>query len=247
MMPLRPLSTLAAALAALAALPAAACSVAPGYRPPSNLELVAGADAIVLGQVVGGTPAEQAANGVEPFISVRPVVALKGLLPGQDIPLAGMALGAVAPSDPLELERPHPDALAGACIRHTFAPGAHVLFFLDRVEGTWVPAGGPFTRWAEDVAGSDAPWLELVLFYARIAPLDPDQRIALIEAEREALRARADEPAALAIADDLDRTLAAPPPSTAAQAQLADDPAEAENAVDAALRRMRQAAIEAGN
>jgi hypothetical protein len=93
-----------------------------------------------------------------------------------------------------------------------------VLFFLDRREGEWVPAGGPFTRWAEDVSGEDAPWAQLARFYARVAPLDEAQRTALLEAERDALLARADEPAAQAMAADLDRTLAAPPPSTVAEA-----------------------------
>jgi hypothetical protein len=105
-----------------------------------------------------------------------------------------------------------------------------------------VPAGGPFSRWAEDVAGEDAPWAQLALFYARIAPLPEDQRTALIEAEREALLARADEPAAQAMAADLDRTLAAPPPSVVAETAAPDDgfyaPGE-QTAIDRALEAMR--------
>src|SRR5690606_20189655 len=122
----RPLAILAAAFAAPLALaaPAQACTVEAGYRAPTNLELAAHADAIVLGQVTG--------SGVvlpESTISVRPLAAIKGLLPGQDFKLAGMSVAAdVPPSDPQELEAPHPDALAGACIRRRFAPGATVLF-----------------------------------------------------------------------------------------------------------------------
>ena len=234
----RPILSLAAAAAALAAVPAAACSVVAGYRAPSNLELAAAADAIVLAQVVDGS----AAPGPDSQVTVRPLAAIKGLLPGQDFPLRGMTLGTVAPSDPLELAAPHPEALAGACIRRTFARGATVLLFLDRREGEWVPAGGPFTRWAEDVANADAPWIQLAQFYARVAPLDEGQRIALLEAERDALRARADDPAAQAIAADLDRTLAAPPPSVVAQAPPPDDgfrdPAEP-SSVQRALDAMR--------
>lgn len=232
--------TLAAAFGALVALPAAACSVVAGYRPPSNLELAAGADAIVIGTVVGGVD-----PGVtEGEITVHPLVAIKGLLPGQDFPLRGMMLGGGAPSDPLELSEPHPEALAGACIRRTFQRDATVLLFLDRREGEWVPAGGPFSRWAEDVAGEDAPWVQLARFYARIAPLDEAQRTALLEAERDALHARADEPAAQAMAADLDRTLATPPPSAVAEgpSQPEDDgfyqPGEV-SAVQRALDAMR--------
>lgn len=200
--------------AALPAVPATACSVVAGYRPPTNLELARDADTIVIGRVVGGVD-----PGVtEGEITVRPLVAIKGLLPGQDFPLHGMMLGGGQPSDPLELAEAHPEALAGACIRRTFQRDATVLFFLDRREGEWVPAGGPFSRWAEDVADQDAPWVQLAQFYARIAPLDEAQRTALLEAEREALLARSDDPAAQAMAADLDRTLAAPPPSSVAAA-----------------------------
>jgi len=215
----RPVLSLAAAAAALAAIPAAACSVVAGYRPPTNLELAAESDAIVLGEVVGGVD-----PGVtEGEIAVHPLAAIKGLMPGQDFPLRGMMLGGGDPSDPLELAAPHPEALAGACIRRTFRHGATVLFFLDRRGGEWVPAGGPFSRWAEDVPDQDAPWVQLARFYARIAPLDGEQRTALIEAERDALLARADEPAAQAIAAELEHALAPPRPATVAEAPEPDD------------------------
>ena len=232
-----------AAAAALASTPAAACSVVAGYHAPTNLALAAEADAIVIGTVVGGVD-----PGVtEGEITVHPLVAVKGLLPGQDFPLRGMMLGGGAPSDPLELAEPHPEALAGACIRRTFQRDATVLFFLDRRDGEWVPAGGPFTRWAEDVSGEDAPWVQLTRFYLRLAPLAEDRRSALLEAERDALKARADEPAAQAMAADLDRTLAAPPPSTVASSAAAEAPPAEEgfyqpgevSAVQRALDAMR--------
>ena len=71
-MPIRPiLASLALALA-LAALPAAACSPEPGYRVPTNLELAADAQAIVLAQVIAGALDE----GGDPFastITIRPL------------------------------------------------------------------------------------------------------------------------------------------------------------------------------
>ena len=233
----RSLQGLTAVAAALAAIPAAACSVAAGYRAPSNFELAAEADAIVLGQVVGGVD-----PGItEGEIAVHPLTAIKGLLPGQDFPLRGMMLGGGDPSDPLELAAPHPDALAGACIRRTFRQGATVLFFLDRRGGEWVPAGGPFSRWAEDAPDDNAPWIQLARFYARIASLDEGQRTALLEAERDALLARAGEPAAQAMAADLERTLQAPPPAVVAEAPADDGfykPGDV-TAVQRALDQMR--------
>lgn len=244
----RAMRTLASFLAlALAAAPAAAvaCSPAPGYRVPTNLELAARADLILLGQVVGGK--EKGPEGV-PQVTVHPLAALKGLTPGQDFPLHMMSLATgtlaryAAPSEPLELEKPHPAAYAGACIRTVFAPGAVVLFFLERREGNWVPAGGPFSRWAEDVSGLDAPWAQLARFYAAVAPLPEEDREALLEAERDALLARVDDPVARAMGADIDRQLAGPnpplvPPET--------DPAEgfrdpsAPSAVGRALDAMR--------
>ncbi|HLU28060.1 MAG TPA: hypothetical protein VKZ65_06450, partial [Glycomyces sp.] len=89
-------------------------------------------------------------------------------------------------------------------------PGATVLFFLDRADGQWVPAGGPFSRWAEDVEGLDSPWVQLTAFYVRVAGLEPDRRVALLEAERDAFQAREGEPLAMAYAADLERSLAVP-------------------------------------
>jgi hypothetical protein len=241
----------------LAAAPvtALACTPAPGYRVPTNLELAEGADAIVLGQVVGGT---EAGLDDAPQIVVHPLTAYKGLIPGQDFPLHGMSLatGALAqyaePSDPLELEKAHPAAYSGACVRTVFAPGATVLFFLDRREGAWAPAGGPFSRWAEDVSGEDAPWVQLARFYARVAPLPEEDRQAVMETERDALLAHTDDQAAQAMGGDIDRQLAGPnaplvPAAPAAQAAQAAppppddgfrDPAEP-SAVQRALDAMR--------
>jgi hypothetical protein len=227
-----------AATAAVAAVPVLACSPVTGYRAPTSLELATEADAIVVGQVVDGS----AAGGPDSQVNVHPLAAIKGLLPGQDFPLRGTSIGTIAPSDPNELEAPHPEALAGACIRRTFERGATVLFFLDRRDGEWVPAGGPFSRWAEDVTNDDTPWVQLTRFYTRIAPLDAAQRTALLEAERDALLARADEPAAQAMAADLDRALNPPPRPVVAEAPPADDgfyqPGEV-SAVQRALDAMR--------
>ena len=79
-----------AALLACAS-PALACSVVPGYRIPTNLELVADADLIVLGRVVAGDEAAQEHLG---RLRVDPIEALKGAMPGGPTARApSMAIG----------------------------------------------------------------------------------------------------------------------------------------------------------
>jgi hypothetical protein len=243
---------LAAALS-LAGAPAAACTPEPGYRVPSNLELVARAETIVLATVVAGA-LDEGGDPFESTVTIRPLAALKGPLPAGDIALKGMmlsrdadpALGMV--SSPYEFERAHPVSYIGGCTRFVFPLGTTALFFL-RIdhEGRWASAGEAFSRWAEDVPGADAPWVALVRLYLRAAALPEGERTALLEAEGAALLARSDDPVAQLMAADVARQLA-PPRQGDAFAQLGDeDPATVESSVEAALRRMRQAAIEAGN
>ncbi len=223
----------------LGGAPAAACSPPEDYRTPGNLELVAGAETIVLARVVAGT----LDPGGDPFastITVRPLAALKGPLPDGDIALRGMMLSRDAGpelgmlSDPLEFERAHPVSYVGGCIRYVFPLGTTALFFLrSDHEGMWAPAGDAFSRWAEDVAGADAPWVALVRRYVHAAALPAAERARYLAAERDALSARSGDRIAALLAADIDRQLAAAP---AVEAQLEAD-----------MRRLRRAAIEAGN
>jgi len=215
-----------AAAPALLAAPGAvwACSVAGDYRVPTNLELAAEANAIVLGEVVGATEAVSAPDeALSSAIAVRPLATLKGLTPGDTLVLRGMMLAQPgAPADAREqvdFAEPHPEARAGACIRRSFPAGATVLFFLRRADGAWVPAGGPLSRWAEDVVGpgadSEDPWVQLSTLYVHAAQLAPPERQALLEDQLEALQARIDaeaddDPVTLALATDIERAMAAP-------------------------------------
>src|SRR5690606_40587597 len=85
-----PRRVMRAAVAALAlalgcaALPAAACSPPAGYRMPSNLELVAEADAILLCKVVAGGLAPDG-DTYAITITIRPHAAIKGPLPEGDV------------------------------------------------------------------------------------------------------------------------------------------------------------------
>lgn len=199
------------ALAAfLAPLPALACSVASGYRVPTNLELAGDADLILLGLVTDG---EGDAAGPEAmWIEVHPVAVLKGELPAGAIRLPAMIApdDAVQLSNPYDLKDAHPQSFAGACTRYVFPRGTRVLFFLKQRGGDWHLAGGPFSRSAEDVLGDDAPWLQATRFYVDVAARPPADRPALLAARRDALMARGDDPIARLIAADIDRQLAGP-------------------------------------
>lgn len=232
-----------AAAGALAALPAAACSVAEDYRVPSNLELAAEANAIVLGRVVGAAEALRAPDeALLQAISIEPLATLKGLTPGGTLIMPGMLLAqpGVSPSGSgvaVDFAEPHPEARAGACIRRSFPAGATVLFFLRRADGGWVPAGGPFSRWAEDVSGPEDPWVQLATLYVHAAQLVPGERQALLEDQLEALQARidaepTDDPVTLALATDLERTMADPGFPQLAARRPEPPPASAGEAVD---------------
>jgi hypothetical protein len=239
---------LSAVLLALAPLPALACQPSPDYRMPTNLELAGHAETIVLAHVTGQHVDER---GRPTAVVITPITAIKGELPQGDIALAGMSLAdgaAAVASRPFEFERPHPDAYSGACIRTQFPLGATALFFL-RIdhEGHWSPAGTAFSRWAEDVEGEDAPWVQLARLYTVAAGLPAEDRVPFLEGEREALLARTDEPLAQLLADDIARQIAGPvaPPPDPFEEAFRDTASE--SAVEATMKRMRQAAVEAGN
>lgn len=226
-----------AALALLAAsLPAAACSVVPGYRIPTNMELVESADLILLATVSEGETAPD--DTTEPRIQLEPLAALKGEMPAGPLTMTGtIATGADALlSNPYELKEAHPQSLAGACVRYAFPRGSRVLFFLSRQDGHWRAAGGPFSRWAEDVLSDEAPWLQVVRLYSEAASLPAADRAAYLTARRAEYGAEGDSPVAQLIAADIDRQLAGPNPP------LGGEPPAMEDAADAA-----QAAAEAAD
>ena len=91
-----------------------------------------------------------------------------------------------------------------------FPDGSRVLFFLRRQGGEWHGAGGPFSRWAEDVMTDDAPWLQLVRFYADVAARPAADRTAALIARRDELGAQGADPVAQLMAADIQRQLDGP-------------------------------------
>lgn len=200
------------------ATPAIACSVAPGYRTPTNLELAADAELILLGRVV------DEAAGVKPWhtsLRVMSLEAVKGELPEGEVWIAGAGLlhagdrHRVTLSNPYELAEAHPESFSGACIRRAFPRGTTALFFLERApdgEG-WRPSGGPFSRWAEDVLDEQAPWLMLTQLYVDVAAAPESERKAMLEAEHGELATMMDDPVARLIAADIARQIEGPNPT----------------------------------
>lgn len=228
-----------ASLALLAVpLPALACSVAPGYRVPTNIELVERADLILLGTVTDG---DFEPDGTpQQMIAVEPVAALKGAMPSGPIALPAMIAADTEAqlSNPYELNEAHPQSFAGACTRYVFPRGSRVLFFLDRQDGAWREAGGPFSRWAEDVLSDDAPWLQAVRLYVEVAKLPEDERTAALTARRDELAALGDDPVAQLIAADITRQLAGPNAPLRGELPPADPDAAGEETSAAAVEAM---------
>ena len=204
------LLTLVAAALLAAPLPAIACSVAPGYRVPTNMELVVGADLILLATVTKGDLTPDSIP--EQRIAVEPIAAIKGAMPDATLAMPGwIASGNEALlSNPYDLKDAHPQSLAGACNRISFPRGSRVLFFLKWQGDHWRAAGGPFSRWAEDVLTDDAPWLQVVRLYAEAAALPPSDRTAYLAARRAEYRSEADDPVAQLIAADIARQFTGP-------------------------------------
>lgn len=200
-------STVAAATI-LAAAPAEACSVIPGYRAPSGLELAERADTILVGTVEGGAKTRDGGLPGSAGVRVRPTLLLKGpALPARvviDGYLEGPRTGAPARSDPRELRRANPDSFSGACVRYLFARGMKLVLFFDREDGKLRFARRPFARVAEDVRSDKALWVKAVRLYAEVAALPEAEREAGLIARRDALRARRGDKDAMLLADDID-------------------------------------------
>lgn len=204
------------ALAAiLTAAPALACSPVPGYRVPTGLELAERADTVLVGTVIGE---RKNADGREGVVLVRPTLLLKGSALPPQVELWGWIAQKqeqVTRSNPLELRQPNPDALSGGCTRYVFAKDMKLLLFFERKAGKLVFASYPFARVSEDVPSDDSRWVQAMRTYISVAALPEGERRAALIAKRDALRARPGDADGAAIANDIDRELAAErtPPS----------------------------------
>lgn len=191
----------------VAAGPAAACSMMAGYKVPTNLELAAQADTIVIASVETVRAGEDKWRGT---IVAKPSTLLKGAVLPETVELAGAAIvdsetaGMVVASAARELRAPNPGALIGGCVRYVFAKGMKLVLFLERDKaGQLVPYRSSFSRDAEDVADENALWVKAVREYAAISLAPRRQWKALLRERIVSLRALTANPDAHAIADDM--------------------------------------------
>jgi hypothetical protein len=157
---------LAAALWLSFPAPSPACSLAAGYLPPSNFELVRDTEGIVLAKCTKSIPNEREASQMV-FDVVK---VLKGDPDVKTLTLMGWDAwrGSASPED---FSGPRPGAYSGACNAYDYKVDLHFLLFLQGSgRNRWV-SGPPFTRINEDVSGPDAPWVKAVTHYVRIAAL----------------------------------------------------------------------------
>jgi hypothetical protein len=195
------------ALAALGATPAYACSVVPGYRVPSNYELIEKADLVVLARVASG-PASEAlkeSDWSKAQVRLEPIRAIKGVLPAEPLAVSGYVSvdDRPTPRFPTPLHIVHPSALMGACIRQQYAVGALVVAVFKRDGKQLRQEGSPFARSVEDVEGMQGTWVRAADSYARIVALPAKERPAAMEAEARRLLDSSDDTTAPAIAADM--------------------------------------------
>lgn len=198
-------TSLIALMGLACASPTAACSMRPGYKVPSNLDLAVAGETIVIATVEGERGGDDSRLGT---VITRPTVLLKGKILPDRIELDRAGLGndrwKAQRSDPRELREPNPDALSGGCVRYTFDKGMQLVLFLKRGEdGKLAPYRSAFSRDAEDVTGPDALWVRAVREYSAISMLPKPRRKARLKARIAELRAMPGDPGAAAIADDL--------------------------------------------
>jgi hypothetical protein len=207
-MKIRVASLLIAYGLALPAASASACSMASGYKVPTNLELAAKGEVIVIATVIG-----EKRTGKDDWdrdIIVQPEILLKGNEMPETVTISGASLDSSSRmkargSNPRELREPNPDAMMGGCVRYIFSKGMKLVLFLSRDKnGTLMPFRSSFSRDAEDVTGPDALWARAVQEYAKISIFPKSEWKKRLKLRAAELRLAQNDPDALAIAADMD-------------------------------------------
>lgn len=202
---MKPIRAMLAGIALTGAAPAIACSMASGYRVPTNLELAVAADIIVVATVESARPGSGAWDG---SVIARPTLLIKGDALPEAVDIQGAVLDddlgrRATRSDPRELRAPNPDAMMGGCVRYFFTRGMKLVLFLKRDEkGILRPYRSSFSRDAEDVSADDALWVKTVREYAALSNVGRGDRKARLKLRIAELRAKGDADS-IAIADDM--------------------------------------------
>ncbi len=184
--------------------PADACSVTPTFIAPTNVELVADAERIVVATVKGAAGAEE----VE--LEVTKVIKGIGLAAGDVIRVRGALIRYRGASKPGDFSRARPGAYAGSCTAWDYAVGKRYVMLLKQYGGGWDTMGVPFARVNEE---AEPIWLRAVEEYTRIAALDPAKRRPALDALVARGKAKKASAADKAIAADVALHLVTPTPA----------------------------------
>ena len=197
------------ALAALLAAawrpaPARACSVTETFMPPTNVELVAEADRIVVATVTAAAGLEQ----VE--LEVTRVLKGSGVAAGDSIRVRGSVLQYRGGSKPGDFSRARPGAYAGSCTAWDYKVNRSYILLLDQYGGQWDTVGTPFTRVNEEL---EPIWLRAVEEYIRVGAIaDASKRHTALEELVARGKKRKASAADRAIAADVDVHFRTPSP-----------------------------------
>lgn len=190
------------------ATPALACTVAQGYRVPTNFELIERADLVVLARVESQTSPDPA-EWFKPNVWLSPIRAIKGALPRTPLGLRGTVTNRGVPvlPQPTALDQVHASTMWGACIRQVYAKDTLVIAtFVKGKDGGYIQIAAPFSRAVEDVESENGLWVRTATLYATMQGR-PGERAAVIKAEVTRLEGLAGDPEAAAIAADLRRNI----------------------------------------
>jgi len=166
----------------LVGTPAIACSPIPGYRVPTNVELVQSADLVILARVVAG-PSPNSLIGApwsnQPQIILEPVDILKGQSPKELPRLFGTT--STRYGEPVKpaftpLTKAHPSAYAGGCVRDQYAVGTLVVAMFKLSPDGLKQLSFPFARQVEDVASPNAIWVKAVRLYVEALQVPTQDR-----------------------------------------------------------------------
>lgn len=187
-MPARILVSLLCTLLCAMALPARsyACSVT--RLPPTNYELVAAAERIVVvraPKAPAGAPTRDAETAP---IAMRVERVLKGPPAANDevITVSGN-FDYRGRGDRDKVDTPRPGVMRGMCVAWDYKAEATFVLFVKRIGGAWVLEARPLSRSNEEIDATGDVWEELITTYVRLGKL-PKKKAA---SERARLIGRA--------------------------------------------------------
>lgn len=148
-----------------------ACSLADGYLPPSNYDLVKETGAILLAEAVAfnSTPVETL-RGPSTTFTFKIIEVIKGGYTQDSLVHIGVNTY-LGKSDGNNFGGARPGAGTGACNAYDYQVGKKFLLFVSQTKEGWSVAGPPFSRINEEVSDNNSPWVTAVRHYARISSL----------------------------------------------------------------------------